>query len=113
MIFEGSRIEIRPNKRYRDNPELNEDIEVGEGRFGSYQQCQIIDRNATEDGKVKTGFFYCRIHTNLNLKVGDIVTVDKILYVQRKQNICVIAINIKESSPTTSIEDVIEEQYEF
>lgn len=110
MISAGVKITILPNKRYPNNPELNEDIQIGNDRFGDFQQCQVIDRNPCENGKVKTGFFYCRIHTSLPLKIDDIVTVEKILYVQRKGNIAVIAITIQESSPVQYEDKICEDE---
>lgn len=112
MICKGTKLTLRPNKRYKNNPELNEDIQVGNDRYGDFQQCQVLDVNHTNDTSVKSGFFYCRIHTNLSLKVGDIVTVDKIQYVQKKGNIAIVAVTIEETSPVY-YDDKVDEDVKF
>lgn len=99
MIKSGTKITIRPNKRYPNNPELNEDIAVGSDHYGDFQQCQVMDINSTSETKFKTGFFYCRIHTNIPLKIGDMVTVDKIIYFQQKMKNAIVGITIQEKSP--------------
>lgn len=101
----GQKIEIRPNMRYKDKPELNEDIGYGQDQVGVFQQCQVLDRTDVGDGKIKTGFLYVRIHTDLPLKVGDMVTVKEFEYVQRKGNLFVIGIKIEETSPFSISDD--------
>lgn len=99
MIKKGTKVKVRPYKRYKDNPVLNEDIAVGTDEFGEYLQCQVMDITPCHGGKSKAGFFYARIHTNVPLAVDDMVTVKDFLYAQRKGNICVIAFTIEEQAP--------------
>ena len=100
MIKVGDKIEVRPYKHYKDKPELNKDVGTGNNKFGDYQQVQIRDINQGQNGKVNSGFMYARIYTPIPLKVGDLVTVKKFLYVQKKNNVVtVIGIEIEETSP--------------
>lgn len=114
MIAKGTKLTLRPNRTYKDAPLRNVDVEVGTSKeFGNYQQCQVMDVTNTKNGK-KTGFFYCRLHTDLPLAVNDVVTVKEILYVQRKSNICVFGIKIEEHSPNSlELVDEASEEYGF
>ena len=111
MINIGSKIRLRPNMTYKDDPSKNEDFNFGEDHIGKYQQCQVLDIN-TSNGRTKTGFFYVRIHTELPLAIDDMVTIKEILYVQRKAHICLFGCTIEEN-PTMSIKDDIKNDVGF
>lgn len=100
MIKVGDKIELKPYKKYKDNPELNVDIGSNNNKFGDYQQAQVRDVNHGENGKINSGFVYVNIYTPIPLKVGDMVTVKKFLYFQKKSNVTtVVGIEIEETSP--------------
>lgn len=115
MILRGSKIKLRPNMVYKDQPEKSEDVGTGENRLGKYQQLQVLDINDGADGRKKTGFFYVRIYTEIPLCPDDEVVVKEILFVQRKQNKCVIGITIEENNPYAVPEPEVNEfgTYDF
>ena len=104
MIRSGTKITLRPYKTYKDDPSKNVDIECGECEEGKYLQCQVMDVNVGNSGKI-TGFFYVRIFTELPLAINDIVTVKDILWVQKKRNVCVLGCTIYEGQVLMSNSD--------
>lgn len=100
MICRGMRVRLLPHRYYPKDPSKNVDCEIGEDKYGTFRAFQIIDYNRPkEGGKPKSGWMYLKIHTNLPLGVGDVVTIDNLEYIQRKNNVVVLAVTIKESSP--------------
>ncbi|QNM11781.1 MULTISPECIES: hypothetical protein [Bacillota] len=99
MIKIGTKIKLRPNMLYKDDPEKSENVGYGENEFGKYQQLQILDLNKSADGKNKTGFIYVRIFSELPMLPDDEVVVKDILFIQRKRNIVVVGIKIEENTP--------------
>lgn len=99
MISKGDRIKLRPNMTYKDDPSKNEIVGTGKDQFGNYQQLQTMDINNVGQGKTKTGFFYVRVYTDIPLTSDDVVTIKDILYVQRKNNVCLFGIAIEETKP--------------
>lgn len=102
MIRPDVNITLRPYKTYKDDH--SKDVPVGYGNDirGEYLKFQVLDVNTGEKGKL-TGFAYLNVYTDVPLKVYDMVTVDKILYVQVKRmgyrTVTVIGITIKQSNP--------------
>jgi len=107
VIKEGTRITLRPYKDYHGQ-EGKENIYAGydKDKFGNeYLKFQTIDINRGVN-KPTTGFCYVNIYTDLPLKVGDSVTVDKILGVQVKgfKRTVVLWIKIKETNPRVIVD---------
>lgn len=98
MITKHTPLELRANTYYGENSELNQDKWTGyHKRFGDYQQFQVLDMNF--QGKmVRSGFVYVQVFTDLDLKVGDVVTVQEVLFVMRKGNTFIVGVSIKEKS---------------
>lgn len=99
MIKKGSNITLRPYKTYKCDPIKSELIGYNENSFGKCLQFQVMDVNNTKKDKPITGFVYVNVHTSVPLKVGDLVTVKDILYVQRKINIVIVGITIEQTNP--------------
>jgi hypothetical protein len=97
MIAIGTKIKLRPNLRYKDQPEKDCDFYVGDNSYGKYLQFQVLDANNVNTGKSVSGFFYIQIFTELPLAVDDMVTIKEIMYVQRKGNVCVFGCKIQEN----------------
>lgn len=115
MINRGSKIKLRPNMIYKDNPEKNELVGTGENAYGKYQQMQCLDLNNGADGKNHTGFIYIRVHSEIPLVPDDEIVVSEILYVQRKRNVVVVGVTILETNPFSVPEPEIAEDgtYDF
>ncbi|MEG0366015.1 MAG: hypothetical protein RR585_04210 [Coprobacillus sp.] len=107
MIAPGYGITLRPYKFYKNDPSKNVIVGYGEDKRGSFLKFQVMDFNANGTEKGNTGFTYVNIYTDLALKVGDMVRVDKILYAQFKRQGNCIGITIKETNPSGC---VIEEE---
>lgn len=98
MLASGTNVTLRPYKTYKNNPENNVAVGYGENKRGKFLKFQVMDVN-NSGSKKATGFLYVNVHTDLPLKVFDMVTIDQILYVQRKFNVVVIGITIKQTNP--------------
>lgn len=105
VISKGSKLRVLANYHYKNHPEKNVDILLGETRNGKYQQFQVQDVNQGLNGKVNTGYAYVRAFTNVPLKVGDYVTVKEILAIIKKYKDTIIHIKIEETMPGELIVD--------
>ncbi|MEF9968570.1 MAG: hypothetical protein RR766_08655 [Longicatena sp.] len=103
----GDKITLLPNKRYKGKHELDEPVGTGSDKYGDFIQMQVMDETPSKTGKL-TGFMYVRIHTDLKLVPNDRVTVKAITGAQRKNNVSVLEIDIKETDPLAEIETMEE-----
>lgn len=72
-------------------------------KFGEFQQFQVHDVNFSQLRRPIYGFVYLQIFgCEIDLRAGDCVTVDKILYIQNKNKLTTIGCTIKEKSPFQS-----------
>lgn len=101
MIVLNRPIALKPFKDYKNQPEKYQEKFIGSmKRFGEYQQFQVHDTNESKNGRVTFGFFYIQIYgCEIDLKPGDMVTIDRILYLQNKSKLAIIGCTIKEKSP--------------
>lgn len=115
MIRPDVNITLRPYKIYKDDHSKDVPVGYGNDKRGKYLKFQVLDINTGEKGKL-TGFAYLNVYTDIPLKINDVVTVDKILYVQVKRmgyrTVTVIGITIKQTSPNV-IQDNIKDEDEF
>lgn len=99
MIKEGTNITLRPYKNYPNNPEKSVQVGFGEDHIlGKHLKFQVMDVNNGTGAKPHTGFAYINVYTELPLKVGDMVTVDKIVTFQIKKNIVIIGVTISQTA---------------
>ncbi|MFR7590224.1 MAG: hypothetical protein ACLUVC_02175 [Longibaculum sp.] len=99
MIKEGTNITLRPYKHYKDNPENDVPVGFGEDHIlGKHLKFQVMDVNNGAGAKPHTGFAYINVYTELPIKVGDMVTVDKIVTFQIKKNIVIIGVTIRQTA---------------
>lgn len=102
-------ITLKPYKDYKNKPEKYQEKLVGNMKtFGDFQQFQIHDYNRTSKDNLAFGFFYLQIYgCEIDLKPGDMVTIDKILYLQNKNKLAIIGCTIKEKSPFQTDDEIM------
>jgi hypothetical protein len=109
MIKSGTLIKVYSFRKFKDDPSKDVGVETSENAFGVYQAFQTLDINGNPEMPRRTGFAYVHVHnTNVPLKVGDTVTVKKIIYFQRHGNYCTIGIEIEETAPLSFSEEEVE-----
>lgn len=101
MIYQGSKIKLLPNTEDKDGTS-NEKNEKWEGinHFGHYFQFKVLDKNLFQK-KMRSGFIYLQVFTELDLHAGDVVTIKKLLYAGRKDNIVILGVEIMEQPEST------------
>ena len=92
---------LKAYKDYENQPEKYQEKNVGvRPKLGEFQQFQVHDVNCTLQGKLIYGYIYLQIFgCEIDLRAGDAVTIDKILFVQAKGKLITIGCTIKERSP--------------
>lgn len=114
MIRAGDKVLLLKNKEYKDDPSKNEDVGYGDNKFGNFQQFQVYDSNVTKNkGMFLGGFFYMQIFSNDVLAPNDVVIIKEILYVQRKRNVCIFGVKLKEVFKGSVDDHIKEEEKEF
>lgn len=103
---------LRPFKEYKDHPEKYQEKYCGSRpNYGEFQQFQVHDKNYSLQGKPIFGFVYIQIYgCELDLKANDVVTIDKILFIQNKAKLTTIGCTIKEKSPFQADSVVLEDE---
>lgn len=91
MITKGTVVQLIKNKTYKDHPEKDEDVGIGETKtWGKYQQFQVLDKTPNKLGRLDGGFLYIQIYTDIPLKPKDCVTIKDILYITSKRRMSAI-----------------------
>lgn len=101
---------LKPFKEYKGQPEKYQEKYVGfrEG-FGEFQQFQVHDTNFSLQHRPIFGFIYIQIYgCEIDLRPNDVVTIDKILFIQNKARLTTIGCTIKEKSPYQA--DLLEQE---
>lgn len=115
MISPGKNITLRPYKIYKDDH--SKDVPVGFGKDirGNFLKFQLMDVNTGVGDKKNIGYCYVNVYTDLPLKVGDMIQIDKILYVQVKRmgykQIFVIGVEIMQTNPSVIVEQFESEDF--
>ena len=104
LHLDGRPWALKPYKDYKNQPEKYQEKAVGiRPKFGEFQQFQVHDVNFSQLRRPIYGFVYLQIFgCEIDLRAGDCVTVDKILYIQNKNKLTTIGCTIKEKSPFQS-----------
>lgn len=118
MIYPNRPLPLKAYRDYKSHPEKYQEKLIGHmNGFGEFQQFQLHDVNYSVGGKPIYGYFYIQIFgCEIDLKPGDMVTIDKILYFQNKNKLAMIGCTIKEKPPFQTdieIEDDSQEDIGF